>query len=84
MIKELIYILILIAGVPAGLVLTKLCRDEIRNWRKRLWIISIICLILAFIILFLDFEYKIPAIITLIFILITSMVIIWRSHRHKL
>ncbi len=84
MIKELIYTLILIAGIPAGLVLAKVCRDEIKNWRKRLWLISIICLTLAIIIIFLNFEYKIPSIITLIFILITSMVIIWKSHRQKL
>jgi uncharacterized protein HemY len=83
MIKELIYILILLLGILVGLILAKLCKDEIKNWRKRMIIISVICLIIALIIVFSNFTYKIPVIITLIFIAITDLTIVWKSYRIK-
>ena len=80
MIKELLYLLILILGFPTGLILAKLCKDEIKNWRKRMTIISVICLIIALVISFSDFIYKIPVIIALIFIAITDLTIVWKSY----
>ncbi len=79
--SNLLYILLLAAGFPAGLILAKLCKEEIKIWKKRLKIISIISLILAITIYFTTFELKIPIIITLIFIIITSMTIIWKSNK---
>jgi len=81
MLTSLFYILLLASGFPAGLILARLCKEEIRNWKKRLLIISAICLILAVIISFIDFMYKIPVIIALIFIIITDLTLIWRSHK---
>jgi hypothetical protein len=81
MLKTLIYIIILALGFPTGLVLARFCREEIKNWRKRFLIISIICLILAIITAFLDFIYRIPVIIALIFIIIVLLTIIWKSHK---
>jgi len=84
MLEVLFYILILVAGFPAGLILANFCKDEIRAWRKRLIIISVICLIIAIIIGFSNFTYKIPVIITLIFIAITDFTILWKSYKnHK-
>lgn len=83
MYENIIYLLILIAGFPAGLILAKMCKDEIKSWRKRLIIISVICLIGAIAASFLPpsiFEYKLPVIITLFFIIITSLTIVWKSH----
>jgi len=83
MLENLIYLLILIAGFPAGLILAKMCKDEIKQWRKRLVIISVICLILAIGVSFLPsliFYYKLPVIIGLFFIIITSLTIVWKSH----
>jgi len=83
MFENLIYIIILVIGFPAGLILAKMCKDEIKAWRKRLVIISVICLILAIGISFLPsviFLYKLPSIVALFFIIITSLTIVWKSH----
>ena len=77
----LFYMLILLAGLLAGLILAKLCKDEIKSWRKRLMRISGICLILAVVTFFINFEYKIPVIISLIFVIITDLTIVWRSYK---
>lgn len=83
MLTNLIYLLVLLAGFPAGLILARMCNDEIKAWRKTLVIISVICLILAIAISFLPltiFQYKLPVIIALFFIIITSLTIVWKSH----
>jgi hypothetical protein len=83
MLENLLYLLILVLGFPAGLVLAKMCSDEIKAWRKRLIIISSICLILAVIISLLPsviYSYKIPAIVGLFFIIITSLTIVWKTY----
>ena len=75
--------LILVIGFPVGLILAKMCKDEIKSWRKRLIIISIICLIGAIVtsfIPYLIFKYKLPVIIALFFIIITCLTIVWKSH----
>jgi hypothetical protein len=86
MFTNLIYIIILILGFPAGLILAKMCKDEIKQWRKRLVIMSIICLILALAVSFLSysiFEYKLPVIIALFFMIITCLTIVWKSHKKR-
>jgi len=83
MIQNLYYLLLLLAGFPAGLILAKLCKDEIKNWRKRLFIISIISLILAVAVSFIPFDifiYKFPVIVSLFFIIIACLTIVWKSH----
>ena len=75
MIKEVLYILIVILGFPIGLLLKKLCKDEINLWGKRFLVMSIIALILIIILLFISFQYKLPSIIALLFIIITSLTI---------
>lgn len=81
MLEVLIYIAILIAGIPAGLVLFKMCSDEIKAWKKRLFIISIVCLVLGFLVwLIPGFDYKIPSDITLGFVIIMNMTIILRKY----
>ena len=80
MLEVLFYILILVAGVPAGIILAKLCEDEIKNWRVRFFLVSVICFILILIISFINFEYKSPVIISLLFIMITSLTIVWKAY----
>ena len=75
MIKELIYIFIILIGIPFGLFLKKICKEEINAWRKRLKIMIIVCLIAIVALFFIDFEYKIPVITTLIFIIITCLIL---------
>jgi len=84
MLENIIYIIILILGFPAGLILAKMCKDEIKAWRKRLKIISVICLIIAIIVSFLSstiFIYKLPVIIALFFMIITCLTIVWKSYK---
>jgi hypothetical protein len=61
-------------------------KDEIKKWRGRLIGISAFCLVLAIGISFINYEifqYKIPVIVALFFIIITSLFIVWKSHRIK-
>ncbi len=83
MISNLYYLILLLAGFPAGLLLARLCRDEIKNWKKRLFIISIMSLILAIVVSFIPFDifiYKFPVIVTLFFIIITCLTIAWKTY----
>tara|TARA_Y100000310_G_C20573514_1_gene759281 strand:- start:472 stop:714 length:243 start_codon:yes stop_codon:yes gene_type:complete len=80
MIANLFYLALLLIGFPLGLFLAKLCKEEIKKWRKRLFIMSISALVLAVVVSFLRFDYKIPTIMTLFFIIITNLTIIWKSY----
>jgi len=80
MLTNLLYLLLLIIGIPTGLWLSKLCEEELKAWRKRLFIISVICFVLVVVMLFTNFLYKIPIIISLFFIIIVCLTIIWRSN----
>lgn len=80
MLDNLFYLIILILGFPAGLILARMCRDEIKNWRKIFIFMSIICLIIVIVLSFINFEYKVPAILSLFFIVITSLTIVWKSY----
>ena len=82
MLTNLYYTLLLLAGFAVGLFLAKLCKDEIKAWRKRLFIISGISLLLAIIVSFIPIEiylYKFPTIISLFFIIIVCLTINWKS-----
>jgi hypothetical protein len=80
MIQNIFYLLLLIVGFPIGLILAKLCREEIKAWRKRLFIISVLAFILIIVMIFVNFLYKLPIIITLFFIIIICLTIIWKSN----
>lgn len=83
MIQNLFYLILLLLGFPLGIFLSKLCREEIKKWRKRLFIISVLSLLIAVIISFIPFsifEYKFPVIISLFFIIITCLTIAWKSY----
>jgi uncharacterized protein HemY len=79
MINLILYAVLLILGIPSGLYLAKICKDEIKKWRKRMVFISVLCFILIFILLFINFEYKIPYIMGLCFIIITFLTIVFKS-----
>jgi|TARA_B100001971_G_C18169573_1_gene526285 uncharacterized membrane protein YoaK (UPF0700 family) len=83
MLTNLSYILLLVAGFFVGIILSRLCKDEIKKWRKRLFIMSVISFVLVIIVSFIPFgtyKYKIPTIITLFFIIIVNLTISWKSH----
>ncbi len=80
MINTILYLILLVLGFPVGLLLAKFCKEEIKNWRKRLLITSIISFVLTLILSFLDFQYKIPVIVALFFIIITDLTVLWKSY----
>ena len=80
LISNILYILLLIAGFFTGLILAKLCKEEIKNWRKRVIIISLISLLVSIGIYLTDFELKYPIIITFLFIIITCLTIVWKIY----
>ena len=75
MLKEVLYLIILLLAIPTGLLLGWLCSDEIKNWRKRLIIGIVSCLLLIIILGLIDFQDKIPVLLGLGFIVITSLTI---------
>ncbi len=79
----ILYLLLLLLGFPIGLILAYLCKEEIKSWRKRLKLISIICLVLIIIILFTNFQYKLPIIFTFLFMIITCLTIVWKSKKNN-
>lgn len=82
MYEKLLYIIILILGFPVGIYLTWLCKDEIKAWKKRMISMSIVFLVLAVLLSFISnsiFEYKIPVIISLFFMIITNLTIVWKA-----
>ena len=79
MIHNLFYLVILLIGFPAGLFLSKLCNDEIKSWKGRFIGISVLCLSLAIGVSFTGFEYKSSVILSLFFIIIVNLVIVWKS-----
>jgi len=80
MLQNLLYVLLLLAGFPAGIALAKLCKDELKKWKNRFIIIAGISLLLALSISFSNFEFKLAIIMTSFFMVITSITIVWKSH----
>ena len=80
MLSNLLYLLVLILGFPTGLLLAKICKDEIKAWKKTLFIMSGVSLILIVVVAFLNFTYKIPVIISLFFIIITCLTVGWKGN----
>ena len=83
MIEYIFYVLIIVLGIPTGLVLAYLCHEELRAWRKRMMIITGVSLVLCLAILFSGFEYSWPAITGLLFIATTFLTVYFKSLRHK-
>ncbi|MAG02842.1 hypothetical protein CMI42_05890 [Candidatus Pacearchaeota archaeon] len=78
MIKEMIFILIILAGVFNGKILAIMCKDELKLWRKRFFYVAIVCLFLVVGVYFSSFELRIPVIVVLLFMVVTGLVV-WKS-----
>jgi len=87
LIKTFLYALLLALGFPSGIFLARLCKDEINHWRGRMFIMILLCLTLILILSFIRstvFFYKSSVILSLFFILITCITILWESNERKL
>ncbi len=76
-------VLILLAGFPVGYLLSYLTKDELVKGRKWFFILAAVCLISTVIISFTKFLFKFQIILTLFFIIIISLVAIWKSYDKK-
>ncbi len=81
MANYLFYVITLFLGFPIGILLAKMCEDEIKSWRRKLIIISFVFLIISLLISFTNFELKFPLIITFFFIVIMYLTIVWKSFK---
>jgi len=79
MLANLFYLLILLIGIPVGLFLVKLCKDETESWKFRFKLIIGVCLVLVLIMGFSGFEFKVPVIVSLLFVVVTSVVVVRRG-----
>ncbi len=80
---NLLYTLILLAGFPAGYLLAYLCRDELVAGRKWFLLLSALSLIAAIAVSFTGLLFKFTIILTLFFIIIISLVAVWKSYDKK-
>jgi len=83
MIKEVLYVIVIILGIPTGYLLAYLCKEEVGVWRKRLTSIAIIAIVLGIIMFFINFQYKIPISVTMGFIAVFCLTIVFRKKRVK-
>lgn len=81
MLNNSLYILGLLLGIVFGYILTKLCSDELKNWRKRLLLIGSIAILGIVLLVFSTIDLKIPLILALAFIIVTVLTIIFQKKR---
>lgn len=79
MLKEVMYVLLVVLGFFAGFIILKLCKDEVKKWRKRFLFIFAALFLFMVIVYFLEFEYKTSVILALAFSMAYCLpIIFWR------
>jgi len=76
MIKEVGYLVIVLLGIPVGIILYTLCKEEVNSWVSRIKFVPIICVILGVFVWIVNLKFKVPITISLIFILVTNLILI--------
>ena len=80
--QTLPYIIVLALAFPVGYLLAYMARDEIKAGKK--WFIALaIVSALMIVPLFILTIYKFPIILTLLFIIIISLIAVWKSYDKK-
>lgn len=73
-------IIILLSAFPVGLLLAWLTKEELKDGRKWFLVLAILFIIAATFLSFINFSEKIPAILTLFYISIVSLISVYKSH----
>lgn len=81
MIKELLYLVLLALAFPSGIYLAKVCREEIVKWRKRMITLAGACFFIGIGLLLSNFRYRFAYFIGLVFVMLTFLIIVWKSYR---
>jgi hypothetical protein len=76
----MLYIAIFLAAFLTGYLLAWLSRDELVYGRKWFMLLIVVSLISLAGILFMEFPFKIPSVLALFFLLIISLIAIWKSY----
>jgi hypothetical protein len=72
-------------GFGNGLLLAHLCKEEVRKWNVRFFIIALVTALLSIGIYFTKLPYKLPITMALLFMCITSLTIVFKGklmHRY--
>jgi len=79
----ILYIIILVLAFPAGYLLAYLARDELIAGRKWFMLLAVLSLVFSVILSLTNFSFKFPSILSLFFIVIISLMAMWKSHDKK-
>jgi hypothetical protein len=71
--KEVLYVFLVLSGIPVGMFLSILCKDEVGLWRRRFRFIALICFLIIGFLIFIDIENKIALIVFLFFVIVVSL-----------
>jgi len=75
-----LYVAIIILAFPVGYLLSYLARDELVAGRKWFYSLTIVSLVVAAMLGFINFAFKLPSIFALVFMIIISLIAVWKSH----
>lgn len=81
--QNLLYALILLCAFPTGYFLAWLARDELVTGRMWFSLLAAASLIAAVVLSLTNFSLKFLSILTLFFIIIISLVAVWKSYDKK-
>ncbi len=79
----ILFIIILLLAFPAGYLLAYLARDELVAGRKWFMLLVLVSLISSVVLSFTEFSFKFPSILSLFFIVIISLMAVWKSQDKK-
>jgi len=79
----ILYIIILLLAFPTGYLLAYLARDELIAGKKWFLLLALASLISSIALSFMNFSFKFPSILALFFIIMISLMAIWKSHDKK-
>ena len=67
------YVVLILFGIPVGMILSSLCKGEVGLWQRRFRIMALVCFLLIVVLFFINFENKIPVIVFLFFVISVSL-----------
>ncbi|OGJ17918.1 hypothetical protein A3K73_02445 [Candidatus Pacearchaeota archaeon RBG_13_36_9] len=79
----ILYVIALALAFPAGYLLAYLARDELKAGKRWFMLLAVLSLISSIVLSFTDFSLKFPAVLTLFFIAIISLMALWKSSDKK-
>jgi hypothetical protein len=79
MIEEVAYIALLLLGILNGFILAWFCKDELKKWKKRFLLISILSVLATGLVTFIALDEKTPIKIALLFTALTFLTLYFKA-----